>query len=139
MIIYVYATGRDDREIRNIIELYRQAGWWGRKGDDLELVSRLIAGSHCFLLASNGAEIVGMGRAISDRASDAYLQDVTVRLPYRGRGIGTEIIRRLVARLREDGIKWIGLIAEKNSFPFYQCLGFKVMSDSTPMVMKAYD
>ena len=50
------------------------------------------------------------------------------------RGIGKEIILRLVNRLNQDGVNWVGLIAERGSHPFYERQGFSIMPDSTPMV-----
>ena len=94
----------------------------------------IIAGSHLFMVACKGDEIVGMGRALSDRSSDAYIQDVTVKSEYRSQGIGTTIIRELVRRLRSDGIEWIGLIAERGSHGFYARLGFKEMPNALPML-----
>ena len=123
-------------QIDQIIALYREAGWWSGSTDDRNLVARLVAGSHCFLAALSGGRIIGMGRAISDRASDAYIQDVTVSAAFRGRGIGSRIVERLVARLRDDGLNWIGLIAERNSAAFYAPLGFSPMADAAPLLWK---
>jgi len=75
-----------------------------------------------------------MGRAISDEVSDAYIQDVTVDSVYQGRNIGSNIIQKLIERLEEDGLKWIGLIAENGSQNFYEKLGFKKMPNSVPML-----
>lgn len=117
-----------------IIGLYRSNGWWGQGPEDPLLVHRIVKGSHCFIAAEEGNRLTGMGRAISDGASDAYIQDVTV-LPDRwGHGIGTEMVRRIIARLEADGIHWIGLIAEKKSHPFYKPLGFEPMADAIPML-----
>lgn len=135
MVEYKYIDRANEGQIKQIIDLYRQAGWWAKSGEDGGLVLRLLKGSHCFLIALDGEGLVGMGRAISDGASDAYIQDVTVHRDYRGRGIGSQIILNLIERLRQDGIKWIGLIAEKNSSPFYRQIGFNVMPDSVPMVL----
>jgi spermidine synthase len=111
------------------------AGWWEKDApDNPDLVKRIIAGSHCFMVAIEGEEIVGMGRAISDRASDAYIQDLTVHERYRDMGLGTEIVKRILSRLEEDGIKWIALIAERNSHKFYEQIGYEIMPDSMPMI-----
>ncbi|MFZ5571721.1 MAG: GNAT family N-acetyltransferase [Thermodesulfobacteriota bacterium] len=137
MIRYTFLSRPGVSQISDLLQLYRQAGWWssaGDRADDGLLLERIVRGSHCFLTAESGKTIVGMGRAISDRASDAYIQDVTVHPEHRSRGIGTEIIRRLVARLEQDGLKWIGLIAERNAGPFYEPLGFRVMPDAAPML-----
>jgi ribosomal protein S18 acetylase RimI-like enzyme len=78
-------------------------------------------------------ELAGMGRALSDKTGDAYIHDVTVREKFRGQGLGTLIINMLINRLSKDGITWVGLIAEKNSHPFYKTGGFQIMENSVPM------
>jgi spermidine synthase len=124
-------------QIDQIIVLYRQAGWWDANApDDHKLVEKIIHGSHCFVIASQDDEIVGIGRAISDRASDGYLQDVTVKDVYRNKGLGSRIIAMLVERLRRDGIDWIGLIAEKHSAHLYRKFGFRRMADATPLILQ---
>jgi ribosomal protein S18 acetylase RimI-like enzyme len=125
-----------DEQIRQIVGLYQDQGWW-QPGDDRSerLVSRLIAGSHYFVIATDGGNIVGMGRVISDGVSDAYIQDLTVRLDRRKQGIGQLILQTLLERLRTDGIHWIGLIAEPGSGNLYRRAGFREMSDSIPMLM----
>jgi ribosomal protein S18 acetylase RimI-like enzyme len=122
-------------QIERIIALYKQAGWWKDSSDNLELVNRIIHGSHCFIVVSSTQEgIIGMGRAISDGASDAYIQDVMVDQSFQGQKIGSRIIQNLVEQLQTDGLKWIGLIAENNSQHFYENLGFTQMQNATPML-----
>ena len=121
-------------QIHQIVSLYRHEGWWSDELDGPERVVGIVTGSHLFIIAVIEDEIVGMGRAISDRTSDAYIQDVTVKEGYRGQGIGTSIINNLIKRLRADEIDWIGLIAEKNSHGFYTRLGFHKMPNSDPLL-----
>jgi len=124
------------KQIREITDLYRAQGWW-QAGDNEnpQLIPRLIAGSHCFVIALEEDDIVGMGRAISDGVSDAYIQDLTVRREYRNRGIGLRILQTLLERLRDDGLHWIGIIAEPGSFDVYRRAGFQEMSACIPMLM----
>lgn len=125
-----------EEQIRQIVDLYRAQGWWQSSDDRTErLVSKLIAGSHCFVIAIDGESIVGMGRVISDGVSDAYIQDLMVRLDRRKQGIGQLILQTLLERLHTNGIHWIGLIAEPGSGNLYRRAGFRVMSDSVPMLM----
>jgi ribosomal protein S18 acetylase RimI-like enzyme len=121
-------------QIQQIIALYRMEEWWTEGPYDVDHVVRIVAGSHCFVLASIEDQIVGMGRAISDGTSDAYLQDVTVKQEYRRQKIGKKIVKALVSRLHRDGLKWIGLIAERGSHDFYKQIGFKKMPASVPML-----
>jgi len=134
MLTFTFLGSPTFEQLRQIIALYRMEGWWTDASDDPDLAARIIAGSHCFMVVTSGCEIIGMGRSISDGASDAYIQDVTVKKPYRSQGIGTRIIVKLVERLHQDGLDWIGLIAEKNSYPFYEQLGFRKMPNSVPML-----
>jgi GNAT superfamily N-acetyltransferase len=123
-------------QIRQIAGLYRAQGWW-QAGDDEspQLIPRLIAGSHCFVVALEGEDIVGMGRAISDGVSDAYIQDLTVRSDHRNQGIGRRLLQTLLERLHADGLHWIGLIAEPGSCSLYQRAGFREMSAWVPMLI----
>jgi len=101
----------------------------------LETVKSIISNSFCFVIALRGEEIIGMGRAISDGVSDAYIQDVTVRESERGQGIGKEIIRTLVRYMKEHRLQWIGLISEPGYEGFYKSLGFGVMQNYTPFLL----
>jgi spermidine synthase len=134
MIEYSFLETPGQRDIDRLTELYRLAGWWTDAADNPSLVAGIVAGSHCFLVARLAKTIIAMGRAISDRISDAYIQDVTVDPAFRGQGIGSQMVASLVARLEADGIGWIGLIAERQTHPFYRPLGFLPMADSVPML-----
>lgn len=126
----------NEKQIRQIIELYRAQGWWQAEDDSrIHLIDRLIAGSHCFVIATDDKNIVGMGRALSDGISDAYIQDLTVRLDRRRQGIGKLILQKLLERLHADGIAWIGLISEPGSGTLYRHAGFREMPNSIPMLM----
>jgi ribosomal protein S18 acetylase RimI-like enzyme len=126
-----------ENQIRMIVDLYQAQGWW-HTGDNVnpQFIRKLIKGSHCFVIALEGEDIVGMGRTISDGISDAYIQDLTVRSDYRNRGIGRRILQTLLERLHADGLHWIGLIAEPGSYDLYRSAGFQEMSDCVPMLMK---
>jgi aralkylamine N-acetyltransferase len=125
-----------DLQIFKIIRLYQEAGWWtGQTRENPALIRRIVTGSHCFVLAGQDNEIIGMGRAISDGISDVYIQDVTVLPEFRGQGIGTGIVKEILNQLRTDGLQWIGLIAAGHTHPFYRKLGFEEMPAATPMIM----
>lgn len=120
-------------------KLYQQAGWWQESDqtpDGNSWIDDLVKGSFCFVGAFAGSEMIGMGRAVSDGVSDAYIQDVVVMKERRGRGIGAAIIRTIVGFLQERRIGWIGLVAEPGTQPFYRRLGFEAMEGYAPMLLK---
>ncbi|MDD5711631.1 MAG: GNAT family N-acetyltransferase [Smithellaceae bacterium] len=137
MPTYCFITEPKTIEIEQIKELYRQADWWSTACDlQPELITSIVSGSHCFLVAREEGAIIGMGRAISDRVNDAYIQDVTVTRARRREGIGGAIVDQLVARLQADGIAWVGLIAERNTDGFYSGRGFEKMPAAVPMLKR---
>jgi spermidine synthase len=140
MPAFSFLSRPTDAQLNDILALYRLAGWWQSSGNpvqDRNQIRGLVEGSHCFLIATESSAletpVIGMGRSISDGVSDAYIQDVVVSPACRGRGIATEIVGRIVRRLKGDGIDWIGLVAERNTRKLYEPLGFTPMADSVPM------
>ena len=135
MLDFIFLRDPSDSQIKQITQIYRQEGWWNVATDDPVLIKRLVSGSHCLVLAVQDELVVGMGRAISDGISDAYIQDVAILNSYRDQGIGSQLVAKLTERLLADGLTWIGLIAERGSRTFYERLGFKPMPNATAMLM----
>lgn len=121
------------KETARILSIYHRQAWWPDTVTDPRRVDRVIHGSHCYVVARDGGEIIGIGRALSDGVGDAYIHDVTVVNSHRRRGIGRRIVARILECLEQDGITWIGLIAEKGSPDLYQKFGFAPFEGSVPM------
>lgn len=120
--------------VEEIIELYKAGGWW-REDYKKSEISRIIKGSYVFavVVEKTTGKAVGMGRVLSDGASDAYIQDLVILNEYRGKGLGKYLVKELVSYCKSKGIGWIGLIAEPDQDKFYEELGFKIMKDHKPM------
>jgi aralkylamine N-acetyltransferase len=118
-----------------IRHLYRMGGWWKEEWDP-EDIRHLISGSLAFAVGidQETGETIAMGRVISDGASDAYLQDVIVLKEYRRQGIGQRLIDVLISACENEGISWIGLIAEPGTEKFYIPAGFSRMEGYVPMI-----
>lgn len=135
---YAFITEPTALQIEGVLALYRMQGWWGPTGErDPEVADAMIRGSHCFVVAEAQGRIIGMGRAISDGVSDAYIQDVAVDPAFRGKGVGSRIVGDLVYRLRHDGIDWIGLGAEAGTHDFYRKAGFIEFPGCSVMLKKS--
>jgi ribosomal protein S18 acetylase RimI-like enzyme len=124
-------------DTEEIVALYRAGGWWKDEYDPAE-IPRLIRGSFAFVVAADTkrGRAVGMGRAISDGISDAYIQDLFVYPEYRRRELGTAMVSLLVNRCRGAGISWIALVAEPDSEQFYHSLGFVRMEGHIPLIYR---
>ena len=118
----------------DIVKLYKAGGWW-KNSYNPSGIKNLIKGSSAFAVAidKKSNEAIGMGRLISDKVSDAYIQDLVILPEYRKKGIGKLIVKTLINFCESKNINWIGLIAEPNQDGFYENLGFKIMKDYVPM------
>jgi ribosomal protein S18 acetylase RimI-like enzyme len=88
-----------------------------------EVVDRSIDNSLCFG-AYDGDDQVGFARVVTDRATFAHLLDVFVLSSHRGRGIGKELVRAVVAHPDLQGLRKITLhTADAHSL--YEQFGFR--------------
>ena len=76
------------------------------------------------LACYDGEKLVGYVDTVSNNVTDAYIQDLMVRPDYQGRGIGTELMNRVIAKLKADRIYAISVLYEERLHPFYQRFGF---------------
>lgn len=114
--------------------LYRDAGWWDDSFDAQAFVPDMIKNSFCVIGAFDKSnKLIGIGRALSDGISDAYIQDVCVLKAMRGTGIGSKIVKLLIEELKDHHIDWIGLVGEPKTRSFYERLGFRELKDHIPM------
>lgn len=121
--------------VATVVELYQAGGWWQESPAWRRQIPAMIKGSLLFVIAQDADHrVIGMGRAISDGVSDAYIQDVVVRREFRGRGVGAGIIRTLTELLKAREIGWIGLVAEPGTTAFYERLGYKPLANYQPML-----
>jgi ribosomal protein S18 acetylase RimI-like enzyme len=78
----------------------------------------------CFVFAAG--RLMGAGRVLADGVDCAYLCDVAVHPECQGRGIGRELVARLVAL--SAGHKKIILYAVPGKEPMYRKAGFRAMT-----------
>ena len=119
--------------MEEVVSLYKCAGWWEDHYIAEAFIPGMVKNSTCFAGAFDHDRMIGMGRAVSDNVSDAYIQDIVVLDEYRGRGIGGEIVKALIRELKAKGIDWIGLIGEPGTEEFYARLGFETLKGFVPM------
>ena len=110
------AEGEQEAARRFLADL----GWADRVADP-ERFARMVAGAHT-VAAWEGQRLVGFARALCDDASNGYLSTVAVAEDCRGKGIGRELVERLMGS--DPGITWV-LRAGRGSEPFWEKMGFQ--------------
>ena len=105
--------------------------YWG-KGRARERVARAIDGSTRVVGIYRGSDQVGFARAVSDGAVVAYLADVYVLEPYRGKGLGLELIREIVDGDAQDDVRW--MLHTADAAGLYRKLGFRPQAPPYPLM-----
>ena len=76
--------------------------------------------SHAVVFGRCAGEFVANGRILSDGVCNAYLLDIWTATAYRRRGIGREVVNRLLATVPGQHV---GLFTD-DAAQFYETLGF---------------
>lgn len=103
----------------------RESVGWNRMERDLA-DPRLRNTFH--LCAWDGKRLIGYAAVVSNGVTDAYIQDVMVHPDCQGQGVGTQLMERVLARLKAEGLYMVSVIyGEEALRPFYEKFGFYTM------------
>jgi GNAT superfamily N-acetyltransferase len=98
--------------------------YWAR-GIPIETVQRSIENSLCFGLY-HGHRQIGFARVITDRATFAYLGDVFVLEPWRGRGLSKWLMQCIMGHPDLRGLRRWTLVTG-DAHGLYQQYGFSIL------------
>ena len=104
-----------------VLRLYRSVQWSAARKP--ERLMRALRRSHSVVTAWVRGSLVGLGNALSDGNLVVYYPHMLVLPEFQGRGIGRELMKRLMKRYR--GFHQHILIAEATAVSFYRKCGFK--------------
>jgi ribosomal protein S18 acetylase RimI-like enzyme len=85
----------------------------------------VLRGSHAVELALDGDAVVGFVTAVGDGVLSAFIPLLEVLPEYQHRGIGTELVRRLLGQLED--LYMVDLCCDAGLEPFYRALGFQTL------------
>jgi len=112
-----------DVDWRELSELYRVAPL-GDKSPDWLKTAFSNSMFRCF--AYEDGRVIAAGRAVADGVDCSYICDVAVLPSHQGKGLGREIISRLVEQSKHH--RKIILYSVPGKESFYKKLGFKRMT-----------
>jgi len=115
--------------IADVLALYRAVDW--SSADKPDALHKGLLGSHSLVTAWDDVVLIGLANAISDGHLVVYFPHMVVRPDYQGRGIGTELMTRMMARYR--GFHQQALIADGRAIAFYKKLGFVRAGATEPL------
>ena len=118
-----------DLPFEGLLALYR-ANQWSAAEKPERLHAALLA-SHSLVTAWDGATLIGLGNTISDGHLVVYYSHLLVLPEYQGRGIGSRLMRMLMAHYQ--GFHQHILVADGRALDFYRKCGFQRAGKTEPM------
>lgn len=112
--------------------LFETTGWNAEYRLTEEELDEALWNSWYTLSAYHGGRLIGFGRILCDGIVHALILDMIVLPDYRGKGIGSAILQKLVDRCRGAGIRDIQLFCAKGKSGFYEKNGFSRRPEDGP-------
>jgi len=104
-----------------LIYEYLSHSYWA-EGIPRKTVARSMRNSLCFGLLE-GSRQIGFARVITDSATFAYLADVFILEPYRGRGLAKFLMESILKHPQLQGLRrWV--LATRDAHALYRKFGF---------------
>lgn len=120
----------EDKSKLNVRKIHQEVTsvYWG-KDRTWEQTLMTIEKSICFGMYAENGEQFAYARMITDGLTFAYLMDVIVFDPHKGKGLGKKIIQYILDR---PDVKQVNTVALKtmDAHSFYENFGFKRVGDS---------
>ncbi|WP_349408584.1 GNAT family N-acetyltransferase [Pseudalkalibacillus sp. SCS-8] len=120
----------ENPEKQAFYDLFQTTGW------DLEFtvdsLYEAISNSWYVVSVYENKQLVGYGRILSDGVYQAMICDLIVLPSLQGKGIGTKILERLLAKCKQQDIKMVVLMSARCKAGFYEKFGFKKRHPEAP-------
>jgi len=114
-------SDRQDELDIDLVHAFLREAYWSRDVSR-SVLEAAIANSLSFGLYADPGQ-VGFGRAVTDRATFAYLSDVFVLPGYRGRGLGKWLVACILEHPELQGLRrW--MLATRDAHGLYAPAGF---------------
>jgi len=105
------------------IRLFLSENGWEKRVADKEKFHKMMENADRTVVAFEGERVIGFARALCDEVSNGYIGTVAVAEDFRRRGVGRELVERLIGD--DTNITWV-LRAGRGSKEFWEKMGFTV-------------
>lgn len=96
---------------------------WQKRVADREKFQKMMENASRTVVAFDGERVIGFARALCDDVSNGYIGTVAVAEDFRRKGVGRELVTRLMGD--DKHITWV-LRAGRGSENFWKKMGFQV-------------
>jgi GNAT superfamily N-acetyltransferase len=128
-----YRISMDPDQLQlEVIHGFLTTCYWS-PGIPLETVAKAIRHSVCVGAYAESGEQVGFARLVTDHATFAYLGDVFVLEPHRGKGLSLAMVGTLLDLPDTQAVRRV-LLVTRDAHGVYEKLGFERITDPAPFM-----
>ncbi|NMM38425.1 MAG: GNAT family N-acetyltransferase [Glaciimonas sp.] len=98
-----------------------------RPVDDLARMEKMLQHGNLLITAWDGANLVGVARALTDFSFCCYLSDLAVDREYQKNGIGQALIEQVRSAIGNDAM--LLLLAAPSAMSYYPKVGFEAVAN----------
>jgi N-acetylglutamate synthase-like GNAT family acetyltransferase len=129
---YIVSNNKSKLDINLIHSFLSKTDW--AKGRTLAEVKKTVTNSDCFGIYIDDQQI-GFARVLTDYTAIAYLLDVFIIEPFRGKGYSKKLLFRIFEDSKYLNVKkW--LLATTDAHGLYQKFGFKQLESPDKLMQK---
>jgi predicted N-acetyltransferase YhbS len=107
---------------------------WSAPPDPSQHLRILQNSTYVVVAREDSGAVIGFVNALADGVLSAYVPLLEVLPAHRGKGVGTELVRRLLERLAD--LYMVDVMCDPEIQPFYERLGFVAANGA---VLRNYD
>jgi aralkylamine N-acetyltransferase len=123
-------------DLESWLRFYYLCDWY--RGGTIRHLEAVRGYAYLIVTAWIAEQMVGSLTVLSDGVNDAIIEDVVVHPEYRHQGIGSELVRQALSRLKHIPAGFIKLESVPGVDPFYEQLGF-VRSSASLMYLREHE
>ena len=125
-------------DLDSLLGLYGSVGWTTYTDHPEWLQLAVEESSYVVTEWTDGGELIGLARALSDGHSIFYLQDILVRPEHQGRGVATRLLADCLERFSHVRQKVLLTDDEDTQRRLYEAAGFVRLADYEDAALNAY-
>ena len=130
---YSISTDKSKLDVAAIHDYLCNKSYWA-KGRSIERVRHSIENSICFGLYDADDKQLGFARVVTDKTVFAYLMDLFIFEAYQGKGLGTILVKHILAQPDLQVRLWF--LGTKNAHGLYEKFGFSRLTEPERFMFK---
>lgn len=125
-------------DINSYWELFNTTGWNDEYNFDMTELRNAITNSWYAVSGYDKDRLIGFGRVISDGIHHALIVDIIIHPDYQGKGLGSQLLEKLLEKCKSKNIRDIQLFSAKDKYGFYEKFNFMKRPDNAPGMQYHY-